>query len=105
MVAGSPVCPVCGSQNLEEDSESDEWLCPQCDYTWPARIVRGEQQISCETIAVRDDDGSYSLYELWFVDDPDTAKIVQLRGGLSRAEAENEASNVFDEDPESHLLS
>jgi hypothetical protein len=55
-------------------------------------------------MAVRDDDGTYGLYELWYVDDPDTAVVVELRFGLSRAEAEQESSNVLDEPPGFRLL-
>jgi len=100
----TPTCPVCGSQSLEEDSEYDEWFCPQCDHSWPGEVARGEQEPSYDTMAVRDADGSYSLYELRFVGDPDYAKVIKLRSGLSRADAEEETINVNDEWPESRLL-
>jgi hypothetical protein len=96
----TPTCPICGSQSLEEDSESDEWFCAECDYDWSGNIVRGEQESICETMAVRDEDGGYSLYELWYEDDPDLAKVIKVRSGLSRADAEKETAYVNEEWPE-----
>ena len=43
--------------------------------------MRGELEPSYDTMAVRDAYGSYSLYELWFVGDPDYAKVIKLRSG------------------------
>jgi hypothetical protein len=51
-------------------------------------------------MAVRDEDGSYTLYELHYVDDPDTGMVVELRSGLNRADAEKETSNVLEAPPE-----
>ena len=92
-------CPVCGGQTLEGDPEDDEYRCPECDDTWPGGVVRGEQELSYDTMAVRSEDGTYSLYELRYVNDPDTGKVVELKSGLSRAEAEKETSNVLEEPP------
>ena len=92
-------CPVCGGQALEGDPEDDEWRCPECDDIWPGEVVRGEQELSYDTMAVRDEDGTYSLYELRYVDDPDTGKVTELKSGLSRAEAEKATSNVLERPP------
>jgi hypothetical protein len=104
MAIPAPTCPICGGESLEEDSEYDEWFCPECDYDWPGDVVRGEQEPMYETMAVRDEDGNYSLYELWYAEDIDSAKVVKLRSGLSRAEAEKETPFVNEEWPESRLL-
>jgi len=103
MAIPAPTCPICGGESLEEDSEYDEWFCPECDYDWPGDVVRGEQEPICETMAVRDEDGNYSLYELWYAEDIDSAKVVKLRSGLSRADAERETPYVNEEWPESRL--
>jgi hypothetical protein len=97
-------CPVCGCRALLEEPEFDEWLCPDCEHTWPGEVVRGERMVSRDNMAVRDDNGGYTLYELCFVDDPDNAKLIELRSGLSRAEAEQETSNVHNEPPGFGLL-
>jgi hypothetical protein len=96
-------CPSCGSEDLEM-CDDDEWACLQCDHEWPGEVVRGEQAVNTDTMAVRDEDGTYTLYELWYVDDPDTAKVIKLRSRLSRTEAEKETPYVLDEPPESRLL-
>jgi hypothetical protein len=66
--------------------------------------VRGEQQVHSDTMAARNEYGTYTLYEIWYVDDPDTGKVKKLRSGLSRAEAEAETPYVLDQPPESGLL-
>lgn len=70
----------------------DEWACPQCNYEWPGEVVRGEQPVNTETMAVRANDGTFVLYEIWYVDDPDTGNVIEVRTGLSRAEAEKETA-------------
>ena len=97
-------CPSCGSEDLEMSSDDDEWACLQCNCEWPGEVARGEQEVSMETMAVRDHDSTYTLYEIWFVDDPDTGNVIKVRSGLSRTEAEEETPNVLDEPPESRLL-
>ena len=82
----------------------DEWACIQCNYEWPGEVVRGEQEVNMDTMAIRDDNGTYALYEVWYVDDPDIGNVIKLRSGLSRAEAEKETPYVLDEPPESRLL-
>ena len=96
-------CPTCGSEDLEI-CDDDEWSCPQCNYEWPGPVVRGEQEANCDTMAVRDEGGTYTLYEVWYVVDPDVGKVIELRSGLTRAEALVETPYVLDEPPESRLL-
>ena len=57
-------CPSCGSEDLEMCSDDGEWACPQCKAEWSGEVVRGEQEVSMDTMAVRDDDGTYTLYEI-----------------------------------------
>lgn len=96
-------CPTCGSEDLEM-CDDDAWSCPQCNYEWPGPVLRGEEAVHCDTMAVRDESDTYTVYQVWYVEDPDTGNVIQLQSGLSRDEALEKTPYVLDEPPGFGLL-